>query len=113
MYALLTNCFAGHTVQFRESVVVGRTQLDAAEVQELVHALGSEFRGNTYHLLERNCNHFSDELVLRLTGRRAPLWVCPYLVQKACGTSAQVVTDAPKLGVCYYIDATGYLCRVP
>ncbi|GAA5862501.1 hypothetical protein JCM5296_000364 [Sporobolomyces johnsonii] len=34
-----------------------------------------EWRGTRYKLLERNCNTFTDELVYRLTGRRAPAWL--------------------------------------
>ncbi|GAA5957623.1 hypothetical protein JCM21900_000771 [Sporobolomyces salmonicolor] len=34
-----------------------------------------EWRGTKYKLLERNCNTFTDELVYRLTGRRAPAWL--------------------------------------
>ena len=63
------------TVVWRESVVVGETDLSAQEVQEVVQAMGAEYRGNAYHLLERNCNHFSDELCYKLTGRHPPPWV--------------------------------------
>lgn len=49
--------------------------MDPQEVQEVVQQLGNEYRGNAYHLLERNCNHFSDELAFKLTGNHAPPWV--------------------------------------
>ena len=61
---------------WRESVVIGETDLDPQEVQEVVQQLGTAYRGNAYHLLERNCNHFSDELCHKLTGHHAPPWVC-------------------------------------
>ena len=63
-------------VVWRESVVIGETDLDPQEVQEVVQQLGTAYRGNAYHLLERNCNHFSDELCHKLTGHHAPPWVC-------------------------------------
>ena len=56
-------------------MVVGQTDMDPQEVQEVVQQLGTEYRGNAYHLLERNCNHFSDELAFKLTGNHAPPWV--------------------------------------
>ena len=56
-------------------MVIGETSLGAQEVQELVQQLGSEYKGTSYHLLERNCNHFSNELCTKLTGRPAPSWV--------------------------------------
>jgi len=35
----------------------------------------SEWNGTCYNLLTHNCNHFSDELVNRLTGSRIPSWI--------------------------------------
>lgn len=37
--------------------------------------MGSTYRGNAYHLLQMNCNTFSDDLVRRLTGKGSPPWV--------------------------------------
>jgi hypothetical protein len=51
--AELTRC--ARAVTWRESVVVGHTSLEPHEVQDVVQQLGYEFRGNSYHLLERNC----------------------------------------------------------
>ena len=56
-------------------MVIGETSLGAQEVQEVVQQLGSEYKGTAYHLLERNCNHFSNELCMKLTGKPAPSWV--------------------------------------
>lgn len=56
-------------------MVIGETSMGAQEVQEVVQALGNEYKGTAYHLLERNCNHFSNELCLKLTGKPAPSWV--------------------------------------
>ena len=55
---------------------MGDTSLPAEEVQRLVVELGNaEFKGNSYHLLQRNCNHFSETLCKRLTGQHPPSWV--------------------------------------
>ena len=62
-------------VVWRERVVVGETDMNPQEVQEVVQQLGNEYRGNAYHLLERNCNHFTDDLAFKLTGNHAPPWV--------------------------------------
>lgn len=35
----------------------------------------AEWRASNYSLLNRNCNHFTRELCLRLTGREAPAWI--------------------------------------
>ena len=54
---------------------MGHTSLSPTEVYEVVQQMGAEYRGNRYHLLQMNCNTFSDELCYRLTGLHAPGWI--------------------------------------
>eukprot|EP00177_Eucheuma_denticulatum_P004562 GFKZ01008302.1.p1 GENE.GFKZ01008302.1~~GFKZ01008302.1.p1 ORF type:complete len:225 (+),score=28.61 GFKZ01008302.1:71-745(+) len=61
--------------KFRQTILIGRTQLSPAEVQEVVAAMSTVWLGNTYNLLTRNCNHFASDLCERLTGNAAPEWV--------------------------------------
>lgn len=63
------------TVVFRQSMLVGETTLTAEEVQMLVQTLGQTYKGNRYHLLQRNCNHFANDLAYQLCGQHAPGWV--------------------------------------
>lgn len=42
-------------VVYRESVSIGQTDLTPVEVQQLVSRMGAEYKGNRYHLLQRNC----------------------------------------------------------
>ncbi|GMH33045.1 hypothetical protein BSKO_00879 [Bryopsis sp. KO-2023] len=62
-------------VEFRESVIMGETDLLPQEVRQLVVKMGKGYKGNRYHLLQMNCNHFASDLCKNLTGRRAPSWV--------------------------------------
>jgi hypothetical protein len=62
-------------VTFRERIDIGPTNLTAQEVQDVVQEMGETYKGNAYHLLQRNCNTFSNELCKRLTGNEAPAWV--------------------------------------
>lgn len=62
-------------VLFRESIQVGTTQMSPQRVQQVVQEMGETYKGNAYHLLQRNCNHFSNDLCQKLTGQQAPLWV--------------------------------------
>ncbi|DBA96750.1 TPA: hypothetical protein ACH3X1_015589 [Trebouxia sp. C0004] len=62
-------------VLFRESVLVGHTQMSPQHVQQAVQEMGEQYKGNAYHLLQRNCNHFSNDLCVKLTGQPAPLWI--------------------------------------
>lgn len=41
----------------------------------LIEEMASEYHGDTYHLISKNCNHFTDNVSLRLTGRSIPGWV--------------------------------------
>lgn len=60
-------------------MLVGETHLGAQEVQDLVQSMGMKYKGCAYHLLQRNCNHFSEELTWRLCRQRLPTWVSPLL----------------------------------
>ena len=61
--------------RFRSTEIVGYTDMTPAEVADVVAELDHKFHGNMYHLLERNCNVFVDELCVELTGRSPPPWV--------------------------------------
>lgn len=37
--------------------------------------LAEEYSGNTYHLITRNCNHFCNDVCIRLAGKPIPSWV--------------------------------------
>lgn len=54
---------------------MGETSLSRQEVEALVVKLGQQYRGNKYHLLQRNCNHFTSDLCAALVGRAAPGWI--------------------------------------
>lgn len=65
-------------------MVIGYTSLEPHEVQDVVQQLGYEFRGNSYHLLERNCERLACECARRvpsvahqlMTGHRAAWSSC-------------------------------------
>uniref|UniRef100_A0A7S3RAL3 PPPDE domain-containing protein n=1 Tax=Dunaliella tertiolecta TaxID=3047 RepID=A0A7S3RAL3_DUNTE len=62
-------------VFFRESIYMGETNFSPAEVQQLVYKMGEAYRGNKYHLLQRNCNNFASDLAYQLVGKPAPSWI--------------------------------------
>ena len=61
--------------EFRASMFLGRTNLSAREVAAEVSRFDDEYRGDRYHLLQRNCNHFVSDLAKHLTNSSSPGWV--------------------------------------
>lgn len=91
-------------------MVIGYTGLEPHEVQDVVQQLGYEFRGNSYHLLERNCARLActsakhvSSVVHLLTERRAACSSCC-----ACHLVARVEMKGSmstgRAHVCYHVD---------
>ncbi|KAI7848469.1 PPPDE putative peptidase domain-containing protein [Circinella umbellata] len=62
-------------VIFKQSISMGYTDLSEDEIGQTLQTISHEFGGTTYNLLTRNCNHFTDELCKRLTGKTPPGWI--------------------------------------
>lgn len=65
----------GEQFQFRQSVHVGHTDFTEDDVKRIVLELGKDFRGDRYHLMNKNCNHFSGSFTQILCGEEIPSWV--------------------------------------
>jgi len=65
----------GENFKFKESIHLGETDFSAYEVKRMIETLGEEYRGDSYHLITKNCNHFSQYLVKTLTGSDIPPWI--------------------------------------
>ncbi len=52
---------------YRESIVLGQTWNEQGEINAIVQRMRDNgFRGDTYHLVRRNCNHFSETFATAL-----------------------------------------------
>ncbi|PHT51956.1 hypothetical protein CQW23_06418 [Capsicum baccatum] len=60
---------------YRCSVPLGRIKMPPSEFQAFLENVASEYHGDTYHLISKNCNHFTDDIAQRLTGKGIPGWV--------------------------------------
>jgi len=65
----------GDNFRFRESIVLGETDFSGQEIRKMVQQMGLEYRGDQYHLINKNCNHFSAALAKTLTGKEIPAWI--------------------------------------
>ncbi|XP_061337024.1 deSI-like protein At4g17486 isoform X2 [Gastrolobium bilobum] len=60
---------------FRRSLLLGSTDMSSTEFRSFMERLSAKYHGDTYHLIAKNCNHFTDEVCQQLTGKPIPAWV--------------------------------------
>lgn len=60
---------------YRRSVLLGSTDMSRSEFQLFMEHLSGKYHGDTYHLIAKNCNHFTDDVCMRITGKPIPGWV--------------------------------------
>jgi len=87
----------GDQFQFRQSIQIGCTDFTYEEVRRIVEELGNQFRGDRYHLMNNNCNHFSGSLTqVRHKSRKlstgwiqyqAIFWVCLCMIHRLSDTA--------------------------
>ncbi|XP_058776402.1 deSI-like protein At4g17486 [Vicia villosa] len=46
-----------------------------SQFRSFIERLSTKYHGETYHLIAKNCNHFTDEVCQELTGKPIPAWV--------------------------------------
>ncbi|XP_031247912.1 deSI-like protein At4g17486 isoform X2 [Pistacia vera] len=49
--------------------------MSRSEFRSFMEQISGKYHGDTYHLIAKNCNHFTEEVCLQLTGKPIPGWV--------------------------------------
>jgi deubiquitinase DESI2 len=57
---------------YRRSVWLGTTDMSREEYRSFIEKLAGKYHGNTYHLITKNCNHFTDDVRKSLPGKPIP-----------------------------------------
>ncbi|XP_058764553.1 deSI-like protein At4g17486 [Vicia villosa] len=60
---------------YRRSVLLGSTDMSYSQFRSFIERLSAKYHGDSYHLIAKNCNHFTDEVCQELTGKPIPAWV--------------------------------------
>ncbi|XP_002157519.1 deubiquitinase DESI2 isoform X2 [Hydra vulgaris] len=65
----------GEGFTFKESIFIGTTDFTERDVNDIITMFGKSYLGNSYHLVKKNCNHFTNELTKYLCGKEIPGWI--------------------------------------
>jgi len=65
----------GENYTFKTTVNIGSTDFTDDDIRQLITILGNDFKGEQYHLLKKNCNHFSSVFLEILCGQQLPKWI--------------------------------------
>lgn len=60
---------------FKCEILHGFTLHPQAQIESIIKEASEEFQGTSYNLLSKNCNHFTQYLCEKLTGRTGPGWL--------------------------------------
>ncbi|KAK9069823.1 hypothetical protein SSX86_010219 [Deinandra increscens subsp. villosa] len=60
---------------YRKQILIGWTEMNLTEIRKFMRELARDYKGNSYELITRNCNHFCNDACIRLTGNPIPSWI--------------------------------------
>jgi len=60
---------------FRRSVLLGNVDMSPHQFRQFIERMAGSYNGDSYHLIAKNCNHFTEDISKRLTRKSIPGWV--------------------------------------
>uniref|UniRef100_A0A0C9S5S8 TSA: Wollemia nobilis Ref_Wollemi_Transcript_18583_1184 transcribed RNA sequence n=1 Tax=Wollemia nobilis TaxID=56998 RepID=A0A0C9S5S8_9CONI len=60
---------------FRRSVSLGTIEMTSSEFRQFMEQMAGSYNGDSYHLIAKNCNHFTNDVCMQLTRKSIPGWV--------------------------------------
>ncbi|VDN13189.1 unnamed protein product [Dibothriocephalus latus] len=93
---------------YRTSIDVGQTDFTYEDVCMILNNMEEEFCGDRYHLLRKNCNHFSHAFIEILCGASLPKWINRLAVR---GLQASAFTKSDDFW-CLEKDIKGHVSEV-
>lgn len=60
---------------FRRSILLGTVEQSPTNIWDVLDEMAAQYTGESYNLLTKNCNHFTNDVCVKLTGRPLPGWV--------------------------------------
>lgn len=60
---------------FRKQILIGFTEKNRRGVRRVMEDLADDYKGISYNLITKNCNHFCNDACVRLTGNTIPRWI--------------------------------------
>nr|BAK06228.1 predicted protein [Hordeum vulgare subsp. vulgare] len=73
VFEVQSKCCPGFV--YRKTVWLGTTDMSREDFRSFIERLAGKYHGNTYNLISKNCNHFTDGVCKNLTGKPIPGWV--------------------------------------
>lgn len=61
--------------KFRKSLTLGTVRMGAQKFRDFVEEIACEYTGDSYHVLSKNCNHFCNDVSVRLVRVQIPGWI--------------------------------------
>ncbi|PWA45319.1 hypothetical protein CTI12_AA515170 [Artemisia annua] len=99
--------------RFRKQILIGWTEMNKKEVRKVIEELADEYKGISYNLITKNCNHFCNDVCVRLTGNTIPRWVNRLArIGSLCNCIIPMSLSSNKVGIEDNKSSSGSSCPV-